>query len=182
MSNNGAYAMPRVNPSVSKCTYTSCPSRSSHLRPELTTHISSSIQNNIPLQRRPLLRPHLLHPPPTSRPPQNPRPTVPAIPPPNPQNHSLLSTSHPRPMARNTPLSPTDRLRIRPVFHQPERPPPSRCPSQHPPRPGQFDRSQILLRPAKTLQHREPRHRRHRPRRRRLHNDAGHGAQGALRV
>lgn len=83
-----------------------------------------SLQNTLPLRRRPRIRPHLVHPPPTRRPPQNPRPTTiqtNRIPSRNNPHNPLLSKPDPQPMARHTPLCTPNGIRICAVFHFIER-------------------------------------------------------------
>jgi hypothetical protein len=110
------------------------------------------ISLSIPLPSRPLLRPHLLHPPPARRPPQNPRPTVQTpLAPSHPQSHPLLPTPLPRSLARHTTLRSPHRLRLRALLLQLKCPEAARC--------GQLrrsDRKPWLVSVAQVVEFRKP--------------------------
>jgi hypothetical protein len=82
--------------------------------PKTPTPIHRQSPSNLPLPRRPPLRPQHLDPPATGRSPQNPCPAVPLFdPPPSPPLHSLLSTPDRLALARNPAIRAPDGLWFR---------------------------------------------------------------------
>ena len=81
------------------------------------SNVNTQSSNSIPLLRRPRNRLPLRHPPPTCRPPQNARPTIPLhIPPHNPQLHTRRSQLPKATLARHSPLRNTHRHRLSPLL------------------------------------------------------------------
>ena len=187
MSNNSAYAVPQVKKtSASTCMHIPASlNRRRFLQIAQSNHPlpPGSIQDGLPLRRRPLLRPHLLHPPPTRRSSQDSCPTIrdSQCVASHSQNHPLLTKSGSWTMAWDTPLCSSYGLRFCPLLHKFERAAPDDRAGQSSTRPRKhIIHQQIFLRPSKALQYGQLGHRRRRSRRRRLRHDARHRPQGAL--